>query len=55
MERKLTKAEFCRLAQKREGIKRTRKAMQEWQEKRDEWAVENERRGRIYKKARIVI
>lgn len=32
-----------------------RKALQEWQEKRDTWAMEANREDRIYKKSRIAI
>jgi len=40
MQRKLTKAEFCKLAEMNEDLKRKRKALQEWQEKQDMNAVE---------------
>lgn len=37
------------------SVYKKRKDMQEWQEKRDEWAMDGMRCDRIYKKSRIVI
>jgi hypothetical protein len=52
---KLTKAQFCNLANRREEVKRKRKAAQEWQAKQDIDGVSTMRLDRIYKKSRIVI
>lgn len=53
--RKLTKDEFCSLAERYEEIKRKYKAARDWQATQDEWAIDSIRYDRIYKKSRVVI
>jgi hypothetical protein len=52
---KLTKQQFCDLANRNEELKQKRKAAKEWQQKRDEQGMYAERLDRIYKGSRIVI
>lgn len=50
MDKKLSLNEFCTLANRREDIKRKRKALQEWQAEQDIQAVETHRISRVSKK-----
>jgi hypothetical protein len=50
MDKKLTRKEFCRLAEKYEDIKRKRGALQEWQQKQDIHTVEAGRTRRVNRK-----
>ena len=49
MERKITRAEFCNLANRNEDIKRREKAAQQWQERQDADGLEQSRYTRIGK------
>jgi predicted nucleotide-binding protein (sugar kinase/HSP70/actin superfamily) len=54
MDKRMTKAEFCELANKQEDIKRKWKALREWQEKQDIQAVESGRSYRVGKHMNVI-
>jgi hypothetical protein len=54
MDKKLTRKEFCRLAERQEEIKRKRGALQEWQQKQDIHAVEVGRTRRVRKRMNVI-
>lgn len=52
--KKLTKAEFCEMANRRQDIKRKWKALREWQEKQDIQAMEAGRSYRVGKRMNVI-
>ena len=52
--KKLTKAEFCEMANRQEDIKRKWKALREWQGKQDIQALESGRSYRVGKRMNVI-
>ena len=54
MPKRMTKAEFCELANRNEDIKRKKRALREYQEKQDIQAVESGRSYRVGKHMNVI-
>lgn len=54
MPKRMTKAEFCELANRNEDIKRKKRALREYQEKQDIQAVESGRSYRVGKRMNVI-